>query len=417
MSIEIIVPEMGESIAEATVSTWLKQTGETVSEGEIVAELETDKVIVEVPAPETGILAQIEKQIGDTVQVGQVLAILNQGGLATPQSSSKEAQKTAAKEAPKTKSATSKKESPTDKAPTAITTSATVVQKMGPAARKMAAENHLNPAGITPTGPRGILTKDDLTRKLREDLVKNGTQADSVLPSGGVLEERVKMSTLRQRIAERLLEAQHQTAMLTTFNEVDLSQIIALRKRYQEVFEKKYKHRLGFMSFFTKACVQALIEFPNLNASIDNDEIIYKYYYDIGVAVSTDRGLVVPVVRNADRLSHIEIEQEITRLATAAKERKLTVQDLERGTFTITNGGVYGSMLSTPIINPPQAGILGMHNIIPRPVAIGGQVEIRPMMYLALSYDHRLVDGREAVQFLVKVRQYTEDPSRLLLEI
>ena len=392
MNIEILVPEIGESILEAIVANWLKQAGESVSEGETLVELETDKVMVEVPAPQSGVLAKIEKVSGDVVKVGQVLATI---------------------------SPTSKKEA----MPTQVQQNAST--KIGPAARKIVAEHQLSIADIKPTGPRNTITKDDVAQSLSQAKTTNGStpsqlalkKNDYPMPEKGLREKREKMSPLRQRIAERLLQAQQQSAILTTFNEVDMSHVMALRSRYKESFRKKYGISLGFMSFFTKACIQALREIPSVNAELIGDEIIYKYYYDIGVAVSTDYGLVVPVVRNADNLRYIEIEQEIARLANSAKQRKLTVKDLTNGTFTITNGGVYGSMLSTPILNPPQTGILGIHNIIKRPVAINDQVEIRPMMYLALSYDHRLIDGRDAVLFLVKVKQYIEDPARLLLEI
>ncbi len=409
MVMKIVVPEIGESISEATVANWLKESGEAVSEGETLVELETDKVMVEVPAPQAGVLENIEKQAGETVQVGQVLGTLNPEGVAS--------------------SKTTKKSS----APAATEIESTTPAKIGPAARKLAEEHHLNPASITPTGPHQIITKDDVVRNASttnasttnaSTTAANGrtalstpSSAATVPASSGTRQKRVKMTRLRQRIAERLLQAQHQSAMLTTFNEVDMNHVIALRTRYKEMFEKKYGSRLGFMSFFTKASVQALKDLPAVNAEIDGDEIIYKHYYDIGVAVSTERGLVVPVIRNADRLRYIEIEQEIARLAGLAKQNKLTVQDLSGGTFTITNGGVYGSMLSTPILNPPQAGILGMHNIVQRPMVVNDQIVARPMMYLALSYDHRLIDGKEAVQFLVKIKQFIEDPSRLLLEI
>ena len=397
MLMKIVVPQIGESISEATVGNWLKDSGEAVSEGETLVELETDKVMVEVPAPQAGVLENIEKQAGETVQVGQVLGTLNPEGVASSKTT---------------------KKSP---APATTEIESTTQAKIGPAARKLAEEHHLNPASITPTGPHQIITKDDVVRNATAanggTALSTPSSAATVPASSQVRQKRVKMTRLRQRIAERLLQAQHQSAMLTTFNEVDMSHVIALRTRYKEMFEKKYGSRLGFMSFFTKASVQALKDLPAVNAEIDGDEIIYKYYYDIGVAVSTERGLVVPVIRNADRLRYIEIEQEIARLAGLAKQNKLTVQDLSGGTFTITNGGVYGSMLSTPILNPPQAGILGMHNIVQRPMVVNEQIVVRPMMYLALSYDHRLIDGKEAVQFLVKIKQFIEDPSRLLLEI
>ena len=434
MELDIQVPAMGESISEGTISQWLKGEGDAVSSGETVVEIETDKVMVEVPAPEDGVLTSILVKEGDTVTVGQTLAKLDTeakaaaGGAKAP-AAEKPAQAAeqpapAAQEQPAQAAASG---GGNGSGATAQAPAGGGGQPLPPAARRMVAEHGLDSSTIQGTGVRGQITKGDVVRHMEQ----GGGQAQAPASGGATMpppaaaasrkpgerEERVKMTRLRQRIAERLVQAQQTAAMLTTFNEVDMSAAMALRSKYKDAFREKYGVALGFMSFFTKACIDALRAFPAVNAEIDGDEIIYKNFYDIGVAVGTERGLVVPVVRNADQLRFIEVELAIGALAAKARDGKLTVDDLSGGTFTISNGGVYGSMLSTPILNPPQSGILGMHNIVQRPMAVGSQVEVRPMMFVALSYDHRIIDGREAVQFLVKVKECIEDPARMMLEI
>ena len=445
MLIDTVVPDMGESISEATVSSWLKASGDAVADGDILVELETDKVMVEVPANGAGVLAEILKQEGDTVVSGDVLCKIDTGARAVaPQA---ESQPTAA--APPQEVA----EPPSQQAPTQAAAAPAPPQEgaartrsqdgsepsLTPAARRMVAEHGLNAANITGSGRHGQVTKEDIVNFMELGPSKEHGPSAPAAPvpvavpatipasgaktlvaepsSPGERETRVRMTRLRQRIAERLVEVQQTAAILTTFNEVDMSAVMALRTKYKEAFREKYGMAVGFMSFFTKACIEALKAFPAVNGEVDGQDIIYKNYYDIGVAVSTERGLVVPIVRDADRLRFIEIELEIADLAKRARESKLGVDDLTGGTFTISNGGIYGSMLSTPILNPPQSGILGMHNIIKRPMVVEDQIVVLPMMYLALSYDHRIIDGREAVQFLIKVKQGIEDPSRMLLEI
>ncbi|MCH8844789.1 MAG: 2-oxoglutarate dehydrogenase complex dihydrolipoyllysine-residue succinyltransferase [SAR324 cluster bacterium] len=423
MLIDTVVPDMGESISEATVSSWLKASGDAVADGDILVELETDKVMVEVPANGTGVMAEILKQEGDTVVSGDVLCKIDtEARAAAPQAEPQ----------------------PTAPAPPQEGAARTRSQDGGepsltPAARRMVAEHGLNAANITGSGRHGQVTKEDIVNfmELGPSMEQGPSAPAAPVPvavpatipasgaktlvaepsSPGERETRVRMTRLRQRIAERLVEVQQTAAILTTFNEVDMSAVMALRTKYKEAFREKYGMAVGFMSFFTKACIEALKAFPAVNGEVDGQDIIYKNYYDIGVAVGTDRGLVVPIVRDADRLRFIEIELEIADLAKRARESKLGVDDLTGGTFTISNGGIYGSMLSTPILNPPQSGILGMHNIIKRPMVVEDQIVVLPMMYLALSYDHRIIDGREAVQFLIKVKQGIEDPSRMLLEI
>ncbi len=396
MGVEIKVPVLGESVTEATVARWLKKPGDAVAADEAVVELETDKVTLEVNASQGGTLADIAAKEGDTVTVGALLGTIGEGGVP-------------AKTAPK--KAEPPKAEPEVKA--AAATSATAPLAMaGPAARKLVEERGLNPATIEATGKGGRLTKGDV---LAASAPAAAQPTAPRVPHER--EERVRMTRLRQRIAERLKEAQNTAAMLTTFNEVDMSAIMALRAEYKDSFEKKHKVKLGFMSFFVKAAVAALKEFPAVNAEIDGQDIVYKNYYDISVAVSTPTGLVVPVVKDCDSKSFAEIEKAIGDLGARARDGKLALEELSGGTFTITNGGVFGSMMSTPIINPPQSAILGMHKTMERPVAVQGQVVIRPMMYLALSYDHRLVDGREAVSFLVRVKEAIETPERLLLDL
>jgi 2-oxoglutarate dehydrogenase E2 component (dihydrolipoamide succinyltransferase) len=407
MSIEIKVPAMGESVTEATIARWLKKEGDAVKQDETIVELETDKVNVEVPSPAAGVLEHIEIPQGGTVNVGTVIGQVSEGAAAKP-----------AKPEPKPATAPAPKiEKPEAKAPAPA---AAPVPPPPPSVRRIAEEEKLDTSAIQGSGKRGQVTKADALAAL--EAVKPASVARSTpAPSGprarAEREERVPMSRLRKTIALRLKESQEIAAQLTTFNEADMSKVIAARAAYKDSFEKKHAVKLGFMGFFVKACVAALKEIPSVNAEIDGDDIVYKNYYDIGVAVSTERGLVVPVVRNADQLSLADIEKQIGDFGARARDNKLKLEELLGGTFTITNGGVFGSLMSTPILNLPQTGILGMHKIQNRPIAVGDKIEIRPMMYLALSYDHRLVDGREAVTFLVRVKENIEDPQRLLLDL
>lgn len=413
MSIEITVPTLGESVTEATVAQWLKKPGEAVAKDEPVVELETDKVTLEVNAAEAGVLGEIQVQEGDTVEVGAVLGSIGEGSGA-PAAASKPA-------------AVEEKAADSTPQPAAGGNGKMSGAAM-PAAAKLMKEQGLDAADVPGTGKDGRILKEDVQTALASGAKSAPSPATSIeipafdRPSAEPRpqkdrEERVRMSKLRQTIASRLKQAQNNAAMLTTFNEVDMSALIALRKQYRDAFEKKHGVRLGFMSFFTKACVGALKELPSVNGEIDGTDIVYKNYYDIGVAVSSPNGLVVPVVRDADQLSFAGVEEAINGLGRKARDGKLSMADLTGGTFTISNGGVFGSLMSTPILNPPQSGILGMHKIQERPVAIDGQMVIRPMMYLALSYDHRIIDGREAVTFLVRVKEAIEDPHRLLLEV
>ncbi len=403
MSIEIKVPAMGESVTEATVARWFKKEGESVKRDEPILELETDKVTVEVPAPAAGAIESIAVQAGATVQVGAVLGSIAEGKGGK-----------AAAPAPQPKTETPKAEAPKPAPAPAVKSEAPAM----PAARRIAEETGLPISTVAGTGRDGRVTKGDMLAALESRAAK---PAAAPAPSGprthAGREEKVAMSRLRKTIALRLKESQNTAAQLTTFNEVDMTRIMALRGQYKDSFEKKHGVRLGFMGFFAKACIAALKEIPNVNAEIEGDSIIYKNYYDIGVAVSTERGLVVPVVRDADLLSLAAIEKVVLDFGTRARDNRLKLEELQGGTFSITNGGVFGSLMSTPILNSPQSGILGMHKIQPRPMAVDGKVEIRPMMYLALSYDHRLVDGREAVTFLVRVKENLEDPERLLLDV
>ena len=389
MATEIKVPPLGESITEATVSRWLKRPGEAVALDEPVADLETDKVTLEVPAPAAGTLAEILAEEGANVPVGAILGTIADGASVAPH--------------PSPLPASEEREGPAKQegeGPSAL-------ERSGPAVRKLIEEAGLDAATIAPTGPGGRITKADLIT----------ARAPAPLAVHEEREMRVRMTRLRRRIAERLKAAQNTAAMLTTFNEIDMSRTMALREQHRDAFEKKHGVRLGFMSIFVKAAIVALKELPAVNAEIDGDDIVYKNHYDIGVAVGTEQGLVVPVVRDADQKSFAEIEKTISEYGRKARDGKLTIDDLSGGTFTISNGGIYGSLMSTPILNPPQSGILGMHKIERRPVAVGDEVEIRPMMYVALSYDHRIVDGREAVTFLVRVKECVEDPSRILFEM
>ncbi len=405
MSIEIKVPTLGESVTEATIARWLKSEGDAVKRDEPLVELETDKVNVEVPSPAAGVLEHIEVKAGGTVNVGAVLGAVKEG-VAAPSAENKPATKAETKSAP----AQPAKAAPAAAAP-----------PPPPSVRRIAEENNLDVSSIAGSGRRGQVTKPDALAALEAMKTVVPAPRQAPAPSGprprAEREERVPMSRLRKTIALRLKESQEIAAQLTTFNEADMSKVMSLRNAYKDGFEKKHGVKLGFMGFFVKACIAALKEIPAVNAEIDGDDIVYKNYYDIGVAVSTDRGLVVPVVRDADVSSVAEIERQIGDFAGRARENKLKLEELLGGTFTITNGGVFGSLMSTPILNLPQTGILGMHKIQNRPVAIGDKIEIRPMMYLALSYDHRLVDGRDAVTFLVRVKENIEDPQRLLLDI
>lgn len=408
---EIVVPTLGESVSEATVAQWLKKEGEAVKADEPIVELETDKVTLEVNAPADGVITSIVVAEGEDVEVGALLGELEAGAVANDTAPA------AKEEAPKAEKAAP---APAEKAAEAV-----AEPKTSPAVRKMLSEHNLDASQIPVSGKDGRLTKEDVQKFID----KGGSAPAKAAPAPaaaapaaprdtGPREERVKMTKLRRVIATRLKEAQNNAAMLTTFNEVDMQPIMDLRKEYQDQFVKKHGVKLGFMSFFVKAAIQALKEFPALNAEIDGEDIIYKNYYNIGVAVSTPQGLVVPVLRDADQLGMAEIEKAIIDLGTRARDGKLGMDEMMGGTYTITNGGIFGSMLSTPILNAPQSGILGMHNIVQRPVVMAdGSIQARPMMYLAQSYDHRIVDGREAVTTLVRMKQALEDPARLILDV
>lgn len=444
MSIEIRVPTLGESVTEATVGKWLKKPGDPVKADEPLVELETDKVTVEVPSPVTGQLAEILAQQGTAVAIGAVLGSMAEGAAAASPPPA------AAKSAPKPAEAPVKAAAPAKSEPEAkphAGGNGSSQMPPSPAARKYLAEAGVDAGDVVGSGRRGQILKEDITEALKRTALGSGAAAASESPapaqearvqvpakappppapsrelrvpstvSEAGREERVRMTRLRQTIAVRLKEAQNSAAMLTTFNDADMSAVMAMRSQYKELFEKRHGVKLGFMGFFVKACIQALREIPSVNAEIDGDEIIYKNYYHIGVAVGTDRGLVVPVLREADRMSIAEIEGMIADFGKRARDGKLSIADMQGGTFTISNGGVYGSMLSTPILNAPQSGILGMHRIEERPVVRNGQIVARPMMYLALSYDHRLVDGKEAVTFLARVKECLEDPQRFILEL
>jgi 2-oxoglutarate dehydrogenase E2 component (dihydrolipoamide succinyltransferase) len=405
MSIEIKVPAMGESVTEATIARWLKKEGDSVNQDEPLVELETDKVSVEVPSPAAGVLEHINVQQGSTVGVGSVLGAVAEGAASkAPASTPKESAKPAKAEPPKAQ---------------AKQAASAPVPPPPPSVRRIAEEEKLDVSTVAGSGKRGQVTKADALAALESvKAPPRSVPVQAAAPSARAdREERVPMSRLRKTIALRLKESQDIAAQLTTFNEVDMSKLMALRTAYKDGFEKKHGVKLGFMGFFVKACIAALKEIPAINAEIDGDDIVYKNYYDIGVAVSTERGLVVPVVRDADATPLSGIEKSIADFAARARDNKLKLEELLGGTFTITNGGVFGSLMSTPILNMPQSGILGMHKIQNRPVAVGDKIEIRPMMYLALSYDHRLVDGREAVTFLVRVKENLEDPQRLLLDL
>jgi 2-oxoglutarate dehydrogenase E2 component (dihydrolipoamide succinyltransferase) len=403
---DIRVPTLGESVTEATVGKWFKQPGDAVAVDEPLVELETDKVTLEVPAPAAGVLGEIAAKNGETVGVGAILGQITDGAAA------------AAK--PAAPVAAAKPAEPTKPAPAAALESAMLVP---PSVRKMAAESGMDPAKVDGSGKHGQVTKGDMMAAIERAAAQPTPVPASVQmrapssPDDQSREERVHMTRLRQTIARRLKDAQNAAAMLTTFNEVDMSAVMGLRSQYKDIFEKKHGVKLGFMGFFVRACIQALKDVPAVNAEIDGTDIVYKNYYHIGVAVGTDKGLVVPVVRDADHLSLAGVEKTISELGKRARDGALKIDDMQGGTFTISNGGVYGSLMSTPILNAPQSGILGMHKIQERPVVVAGKIEIRPMMYLALSYDHRIVDGQQAVTFLVRVKDCLEDPARLVLDL
>ena len=419
---EIRVPTLGESVTEATIGKWFKKPGDAIAVDEPLVELETDKVTIEVPAPVAGVLGDIAAKDGDTVAVGALLGQIKEGSGAAPAAKAERKveapAKAAAPAAPQPAAAKPAPSSPA-KAPAAD-------MPLAPSVRKLAAESSMDATTVPGTGKDGRVTKGDMLAAIERAAaqpmpVTAPAAAVQVRaptpPDDAAREERVRMTRLRQTIARRLKEAQNTAAMLTTFNEVDMGHVMALRTQYRDLFEKKHGVKLGFMGFFVRACVQALKEIPAVNAEIDGADIIYKNYYHLGIAVGTERGLVVPVVRDCDHKSLAEIEKTITDFGRRARDGALTIEEMQGGTFTITNGGIYGSLMSTPILNAPQSGILGMHKIQERPMVVGGKIEARPMMYLALSYDHRIVDGREAVTFLVRVKECLEEPARLVLDL
>jgi len=406
MSIEIKVPALPESVSDATLVAWHKNVGESVSRDENLVDLETDKVVLEVPAPVSGVIEAIKVADGATVTAGEVLAVLTEGGTVEMDAPAPES---VAQSEPKA----------------AVEDTAAKTIKTSPAVRRLLEEHDLDATMVTGSGKDGRVTKADVMEFLKGDQSSNVTPGDptpEVADDSAVValerkEQRVPMTRLRARVAERMVDAQHQAAMLTTFNEVDLTEVMAMRKRYRDTFEKQHGVRLGFMSFFAKAAVEALKKYPVVNASVEDSDIIYHNYYDIGIAVSTERGLMVPVLRDVDQMSFANFETELGAMAQKAQDGAISMDDLTGGTFTITNGGIFGSMMSTPILNPPQSAILGMHNIQQRPMVVDGEIMVRPMMYLAVTYDHRIIDGREAVQFLVTIKEQLEDPGRLLLQV
>jgi 2-oxoglutarate dehydrogenase E2 component (dihydrolipoamide succinyltransferase) len=432
MATEIRVPALGESVTEATIAQWFKSEGEAVSEDEPLVELETEKVTLEVPAPASGVLSSISVKTGETVNVGALLGAIEAG-----EAKAKPKEKKAEAKPPKDASRRPRRRTKAEPRPRPKAESAPQkeqAQSLSPAVRKLVEENDLEPADIEGTGKDGRLTKGDVLEHLAKEPAEEAEKepareapapqptapAKTRAPSpadDASREERVRMTRLRTTIARRLKDAQNTAAMLTTYNEVDMTAVMGLRSQYKDLFEKRHGVKLGFMSFFVKAAIQALQEIPAVNAEIDGEEIVYKNYYHIGVAVGTERGLVVPVVRDADRLSLAGIESAIADFGKRAQAGSLKIEEMQGGTFTISNGGVYGSLMSSPILNAPQAGILGMHKIEQRPVVLDGKIEARPMMYLALTYDHRLVDGREAVRFLVRLKECLEDPARLILDL
>jgi 2-oxoglutarate dehydrogenase E2 component (dihydrolipoamide succinyltransferase) len=419
---EIRVPALGESVTEATIGKWFKKPGEAVAVDEPLVELETDKVTIEVPAPAAGVLAAIAAKDGDTVAIGAVLGQIKEGagaaGGAAVKSAPAAAPSALPPSPPQSAPATAPKPAPATAKPSDV--------PLAPSVRKLAAESGVDAASVAGSGKDGRVTKGDMLAAIERAAAAPTPVAATAAavqmrapaqPDDAAREERVRMTRLRQTIARRLKDAQNTAAMLTTFNEVDMGHIMALRTQYRDLFEKKHGVKLGFMGFFVRACVQALKEIPAVNAEIDGADIVYKNYYHIGIAVGTERGLVVPVVRDSDAKSLGEIEKAIADFGRRARDGTLKIEEMQGGTFTITNGGIYGSLMSTPILNAPQSGILGMHKIQERPMVVAGKIEVRPMMYLALSYDHRLVDGREAVTFLVRVKECLEDPARLVLDL
>jgi 2-oxoglutarate dehydrogenase E2 component (dihydrolipoamide succinyltransferase) len=410
MTIEIKVPQLPESVTDATLVAWHKKPGEAVARGENLVDLETDKVVLEVPAPAAGVLSDIKITDGTIVTSGELLALLEEGEVAASAAPDEQ-----------TEAAAAPVEQTEAAAP--VEAAAATAHKLSPAVRRLLDEHDLDATLVGGTGKGGRITKSDVMAYLKSHNHENVTPGDhapeipTAIAGPSRTEQRVPMTRLRARIAERMVDAQHTAAMLTTFNEVDLTKVMSLRKRYKESFEKEHGVRLGFMSFFAKAAVEALKKYPAVNASVEGNDIIYHDYFDIGIAVSSDRGLMVPVVRNVDHLSFAQIESDIAELGKKARDGTMSMEDLTGGTFTITNGGVFGSMLSTPILNPPQSAILGMHAIQERPMVVDGEIAVRPMMYLALTYDHRIIDGKEAVQFLVSLKNSLEDPGRLLLQV
>ena len=407
MTTEVRVPQLPESIADATLVTWHKKAGDAVARDENLADLETDKVVLEVPAPAAGVLKSLDKAAGATVTSGELLAVIEEGAgaAAAPKASPKpEAKKPAESRKPEP--------APSPAPAPAATKKEEAPGKLSPAARRLVEENKLDAGQIPGSGRDGRVSKSDVAHHL-----ESAPQVRAPAADAGRADRREPMSRLRARIAQRLVEAQSTAALLTTFNEVDMQALMALRARYKEAFEKRHGVRLGFMSFFAKACIEALRRHPVVNASVEGSDIVYHEYYDIGMAVSTDRGLIVPVMRDVDRMDFAGIEKAVAGFAERARSGTITIEELTGGTFSITNGGVFGSLMSTPIVNAPQSAILGMHKIEERPVAVDGQVVVRPMMYVALTYDHRIIDGRDAVQFLVAVKEALEDPARLLLQV
>jgi len=415
MSIEVRVPSLPESVSDATVLSWHKQPGDSVRRDENLLDLETDKVVLEVPSPVDGILQEARVEVGAVVASDDLLAVIEPGAAKAS------SQRSAEKAAPAAAAGASSEPAP-DKTPPPEPQDTASNPVLTPAVRRLVKELSIDVSKVEGTGKDGRILKSDVMRYLDEQKQSEDEDIQAMVPeetrnSTNRNDQRVPMSRLRARVAERLVEAQQSAAILTTFNEVDLSEVVALRKRHRDHFEKQHGVRLGFMSFFVKATIEALKKFPVVNASVDGTEIVYHNYFDIGIAVGSARGLVVPILRDADQLSFAEIESRIRHFGQKAQDGTLSYEELTGGTFTISNGGVYGSMLSTPILNPPQSGILGMHNIVERPVVVDGEIVVRPMMYLALSYDHRIIDGREAVQTLVTIKQCLEDPTRLLLQV
>ncbi|MFT4020113.1 MAG: 2-oxoglutarate dehydrogenase complex dihydrolipoyllysine-residue succinyltransferase [Acinetobacter sp.] len=407
MATEIKAPVFPESVADGTIATWHKKVGEPVSRDEVICDIETDKVVLEVVAPADGSLTAITKNEGDTVLSNEVIAQFEEGAVSGA----------AATEAVQSEDKVEVAASNTQAGAAPVVERSQPVQDQAPAVRKALTETGINAADVSGTGRGGRITKEDVSNHQAKPAASAANVTPLSVAVGERIEKRVPMTRLRKRVAERLLAASQQTAMLTTFNEVNMKPVMEMRKQYKDIFEKRHGARLGFMSFFVKAVTEALKRYPAVNASIDGDDIVYHGYYDIGVAVSSERGLVVPVLRDTDRMSYAEVESGIAAYAAKAREGKLTIEEMSGGTFTITNGGTFGSLLSTPILNQPQTGILGMHKIQERPMAVNGQVEILPMMYLALSYDHRMIDGKEAVGFLVTIKELLEEPAKLILDL